>query len=520
MSKTEAPDNPSRWPLPPAALLLLAVTAAVALAWSHVKLLWFDELIELQTDGVGSAREVLRIQRHYPLSLDPALFHLLAHASTRLFGVSAFGMRLPALLGFLLAQLCLYFLVRRIAGRPAGLIALTLPALSGMFFYAAEARPYGLLYGLDAATLLAYQAATRSTHARLPVLVVLALLLAAAGNTHWFGILIAGPLFCAEIVRTAQCKRLDGPLWAGLIAGCCGLALALPLYPAVARYGLHYYNDHTVNLHTLTLCYRVLFVSDLQVGTTAQHLVTAAIVFVALAAIAGTVQNMRRRSIDLPAHEFILLLATCALPLFGFAVALLVTHTMAIRYVFGAGLGFAALLASALAPLLNGRNAQRLLAPVLLLALVSIGIIHIRRERLKSAEILARMQLTPTVRAAVLAAPAVYLQNVFPFAADHWYTADPAVRNRLTLLYSYDQELRLRGRDTNSLTAQNMTHFTGFPTATYESVRARGGHALFIVTPDPWWDWTLDALRNDGAQLRRIGPAFGGEAIDVTFRVK
>ena len=151
--------------------------------------------------------------------------------------------------------------------------------------------------------------------------------------------------------------------------------------------------------------------------------------------------------------------------------------------------------------------------------IAAAGGYHITRERLKSAALLQQMQLLPGVRQAILAAPGgrVYMQNVFPYAADNWYTRDDAVRDRLTLLYSYPQELSLRGRDTNSLTAENMTRFTGFPTATYEAVRARGGHALFILTPDPWWDWTSDALRNDGAHLRILGPAYGGSAVDVTF---
>ncbi len=500
-------------------------TAVVALLWSQRKLLWFDELIELQTDGVGSAFEVLRIQRYSPLSLDPPLFHLVAHASTRVFGVTAFGMRLPALLGFLLAQACLFFFVRRIAGRPAALVAATLPALSGMLLYAAEARPYGLLYGLDAAALLAYQTATRRSSRRLPILLTLTLVVSAAISTHWFGILIAAPLLCAEAVRSMQRKRfgqplLDAPLLASLGTGIvAGLLLVLPFHAAVARYGLHYYNDHTVNLHTLTLCYRVLFISDLQVGAPAQHLLMTAVVLLFLAALTGMWRNVRRGLIDLPANEATLLLATCALPLFGFSIAILVTHTMAIRYVFGAGLGVAAIFTVAVAPWLAGRTARLLLTPALLVLIAAAGGYHITRERLKSAALLQQMQLLPGVRQAILAAPGgrVYMQNVFPYAADNWYTRDDAVRDRLTLLYSYPQELSLRGRDTNSLTAENMTRFTGFPTATYEAVRARGGHALFILTPDPWWDWTSDALRNDGAHLRILGPAYGGSAVDVTF---
>ena len=55
----------------------------------------------LQTDSVSSLRELINIQRNYPISLDPLVFHVLAHACTKIFGPTALALRLPSIFGFL-----------------------------------------------------------------------------------------------------------------------------------------------------------------------------------------------------------------------------------------------------------------------------------------------------------------------------------------------------------------------------------------------------------------------------------
>jgi hypothetical protein len=95
------------------------------------KLLEQDEIFSLQTDRVSSLAEVLRIQKLYPISLEPPPYHVLAHAAMTLLGPTAYALRLPALLGYLLMQFCLYFFVRNlvgtsILGRRAGLVAVLL----------------------------------------------------------------------------------------------------------------------------------------------------------------------------------------------------------------------------------------------------------------------------------------------------------------------------------------------------------------------------------------------------------
>lgn len=149
--------------LPLSAILFFLLTATISLLWSHHKLMSQDEFFVLQTDSIATVSQLIHIQRTTPISLDPLVYHLLAHASMRLFGADAFALRLPSFLGYLLMQVCLFFIVRRVAGERAGVFALAFPALTAALFYSVEGRPYGLLLGLYALTLLSWQAATRRT---------------------------------------------------------------------------------------------------------------------------------------------------------------------------------------------------------------------------------------------------------------------------------------------------------------------------------------------------------------------
>lgn len=513
---TPAPSSRVSAPFPLAAWIVLLATVALALLWSHRKLLWFDELLELQTDGVGSAAQVLRIQRHYPISLDPALFHLLTHVSTRVFGVTSFGMRLPSLLGFLLMQVCLFFFVRRVAGPRAATVALAFPVLGGTLYYAVEARPYGFLLGMYGVVALCYQTATRELPQRRLALAGLALGIACAINAHYFGVLILVPIAFAEGARALARRRLDWPVLAAIVLGASAFAFVLPFHAAVARYGLHYYADGSVTLHTLTLCYRVLFLSDMQFSNATQRIVMAGLLLLCGAVAIGFRRQWRARAIQLSAHEFTFLIVLAALPMFGYVLAVFVTHTMAVRYVFATVFAISTFVAVALGPWVR-RISHGALTLALLAPIAAIGSYHLHREALKTADTLAGLAISPLLRAELLSGDGLILmQDVFPYEQSTYYEPDAALRSHLALLYSYDRELQLRHRDTNALTADNMRNFTGFPVVSYEQLRRLPGVHHFVVY-DGVWDWTLEALRHDGATIRPLGPAFGGEAIAVEF---
>ncbi len=546
-SRTWLSTNLGGLPLP--ALLLLLTTAAVSLLWSHYKLFSQDEFFVLQTDSVATVRQLIHIQRTTPISLDPLVYHLLAHASTRLFGATAFALRLPSLLGYLLMQSCLYLTVRRSNSvgapyadsrtwDPAALFALAFPALTATLFYSAEARPYGLLLGLYALTFLAWQTATRTANAgvtrssqlyhdergaptgqsRTRALTLLTLSVALTLNAHYFGVLLLIPLCAAELFRTVLRRRLDLPVLASIAIGMAAIVFALPFQKPAGEFRQHYYNGGTVSLHAITQSYRALFVDYTRLPLRAQHLIAIAFVVLALTFAIACLQTLRKKTSAPPAAELVFLIVLAALPLFGFLLARFVTHSIEVRYVLGAIIGITILLALTLAPLLDRLPSPAALTVLLFLAIAGTGTLHIRNERHAEAETLATLQLSPALKAAILASPTqrLFFQDMGQFEVASYYLPDPDIRPRLALVYSRENEIRYDAHDTVSLTALHMRAFTGFPILDYETLKRQPGPHIFILFHSGW-DWTDQALAADHARITPSGPALGGDAVSVDF---
>ena len=501
-----------------AALLILLLTAAVAFTWSHVKLLSQDEIFVLQTDSVSSLRELIHIQRNYPISLDPLVFHVLAHACTKIFGPTALALRLPSIFGFLLMQVCIFFATRVIAGARAALIAMAFPALTATLFYAPEARPYGLLLGLYALAFLAWQTATRRSEGRRGFLVVLAVAIALTLNTHYFGILILIPICIAEFARTLLRRRVDIPVVAAILLGMAGIVFALPFQKAAGEFRKHYYNAGAISLRAVSQAYRSLFVNYTTQPLAIQRLEDVLLVVFALGLIVLCALRIRRKTVAMPVGELVFLLALAALPLLGVALAVFVTHSIEVRYVLSAIMAVAIFFAIAVEPWLQRRLSSTTVTAILAFGILLAGTIRIRDEQAKSSQILALLVLPPALKAQLLTMPDghLYIQDMGHFEVASYYEPDPEVRSRIALLYSHDDELRYDRHDTASLTAEHMQHFTAFHIVPYAELKATPGEH-FLVLYHSGWDWTDQALAADHAQVTALGPALDGDAVAAQF---
>jgi 4-amino-4-deoxy-L-arabinose transferase-like glycosyltransferase len=535
-----------------AALILLLLTAAIAFTWSHVKLLSQDEFFVLQTDSVSSVHELIHIQRSFPISLDPLVFHLLAHAAAKVFGPRALALRLPSIFGFLLMQICIFFATRRIAGPRAGLIAMAFPAVTATLFYAPEARPYGLLLGFYALAFLCWQTATRHTTfdlssrpeahragaerpavgpteisnptPRTGALILLALTIALALNTHYFGVLILVPIFLAEVARTLLRRSLDLPMAAAILIGCAGIVFVLPFQHAAGEFRKHYYNAGAISLRAITQAYRSLFVSYTTQPLAVQRLEAVLLSLFAIALILISIRRIRSAEIALPRPELVFLLALVALPLFGVLLAMFVTHSIEVRYVLSAIIAVAIFFAIAVEPLLRGSQLRTRISAQTLTALLAFGIllagfIRIRDEQRQSSAILAQLVLTPALKSQLLSLPDshLYIQDMGHFEVASFYEPDPEVRRRMALLYSRDEELKYDLHDTASLTAEHMQHFTGFTIVPFTQLKsAPGGHMLVLYHSG--WDWTDQALAANKARITPLGSAMGGDVAMIQLQ--
>ncbi len=526
-------------------VVFLCVTAALSLEWSHAKLMNQDEMYQFQTDSVGSLAELIHVQRTCPISLDPLLDHTLSHGAMHVFGANAFALRLPELAGFLLMQVCLFFFVRNIAGDRAGAVAAAFPALTATLYYAAEGRPYGLLLGLYAVTVLSWQLAGRQlsvvsdqlsgkAQSRKLALVGIAAGIAATLNAHYFGILLLAPVGVAEGWRTFERRRIDWPVGCAILVGMAGFLGQRPFMKAAGEFRIHYYNGGGVGLHDITRAYRTLFVDYTQMSMPAQHLWMVVLVVFAAGLVCGCWIVWRdsssppKRSLDgapkaadvvISGAEWMLLLTLAALPFCGYLLARFVTHSIEVRYVLGALVAVSAMVGIAAAPWLKRDAVFNVALVVLGLGMVIGGVVRIRGEQRKTVEKLASLVLPAPAKAALLASAdgRLYVQDMGMFEEDRYYEPDPAVQARMTLVYSADEELRWNRHDTMALTAMHLQQFTKLPVVPYEAVRAEPGVHVFVLR-HTGWDWTDQAFAEDGATVRALGQAMDGDVAAVKFR--
>jgi uncharacterized membrane protein len=495
---------------------ILLITTVLSLAWSHAKLLWKDEFLSFYSDGVATFKQVLLVQLHHPISLDPPTYHLLSHLSMDLIGRNAIALRLPALAGFLLFQLCLFFFVRRLAGNRAAVIAAALPLLTASFRYSAEGRPYGLLLGLYTLSLVCWQGAAQDdTSPRIFHLIGLTLSIALAITSHYFGILILIPVSLGELARILTRKRLDLGVLAALILGLASVALILPFQKALMVYRQHYYIAG-VNFHDISQGYRELFLRYTTWPLSFQKLAAALMVLLALTLVVAGYNRFKRRPATEHAYTWIALTAMALLPLFGYLFGRFVTHTMEVRYVIAALIAFVATLAIVLERRLRNATFYYATLTLILITALILNIRNIQQERHTSNEILASFQLSPQAALALHLNPheLIYLQSLSDFYLDTYYDPDPTLRPRFSLVDGQAQEIRWLAHDTEFVTAENMRTFAPLSITTFADFRTQP-HPLLILHPGSW-QWIDKQLEADHTSETPIGPALGGQLVRLT----
>jgi hypothetical protein len=498
----------------------LLLTAVLSLIWSHARLMWNDEFLSFYSDGVATFKQVILVQLHHPISLDPPTYHLLSHLSMDLIGRNAIALRLPALAGFLLFQLCLFFFVRRLAGTRSAVITMAVPILTASFRYSLEGRPYGLLLGLYALSLLCWQLATTDDNvprSRLLPLAGLTLSIALAITSHYFGVLILIPVSLGELSRTTIRKRLDFGVLIALALGLASVGIILPFKRALMVYRKHYYITG-VNIHDISQGYRELFLRYTTWPIPLQKLAAAIMVVLALTLAYTGYKRFKRRPASEHAYTWVALSAMALLPFFGYLFGRFVTHTMEVRYVIAALIAFAATFGIVLERRLRSNTFYYVTLALILLAAIAINAHSIFQERSASNEILASLQPSPALHAALAADPnaRIYEQSIGNFFVDSFYTPDPTLRSRITLLHNANREVYWLQHDTYSISAMNMQYFTGLPIVDYDQLQHEPGQHLFVQFHDGW-NWTDKAIALEHALVRSLGPSFGGEAVSVQW---
>ena len=503
--------------MPLSAIAFLILTAAVSLLTAHYQFIYGDDRLELWVDNVASIRQLIHIQSSLPLAIDPFFYHGLTFLVVRLFGVNPLALRLPSLLGFLLMQISLFYFVRRIASERAAVFALAFPVFTAVFWYTEQVRPYGLLLGLFGLAMLSWQTAVRREAQRTWALVVLALTIAVAINTHYYGVLLLVPLCAAELVRARQGRRLDIPVLLSMGAGMAGVVFLLPFLKGAAGFRSHYQTE-AVPHQVITQSYNFILLGHSAFSTHTNHLLAIGLALLIVLVLGSCVRQMRSKTLNLPDAEFVFLITLAALPFFGFLLGRFVTHTMEPRYVLGSVIGIAALLAIALAPLLRNRAIGRIALLLLFAAFAFNGITGLRGAPRARQDALASLILSPEVEAAILASPSklLYTQDIDLFGFASLYGPDADMREHMALVYSRDEEMRWNHTDMGSMTVLHLKSFTPYTILPYESLASQPGEHIFVI--EQWgWDWTRKAFAAEHVEVTPVGHAFGCEVVSVRF---
>jgi hypothetical protein len=362
-------------------------------------------------------------------------------------------------------------------------------------------------------------------------LVGLAAAIAATINAHYFGILLLAPVCAAEAWRTLARRKIDWAVCGAIVAGMLGWLGTMPFLQAARAFRGNYYNGGTVGPHDITRAYRSMFVDYTQMSAAAQHAWMAALVVFVAGLAWGCARVWRdstqgnKTALDgapgqrIPAAEWVLMLVLAAMPLLAYVLARVVTHSIEARFALGAMVAIAAMVGVALGPWLRRDAAFHLALVALGVGIVGGGAVRIHAEQQKTAARLASLALPAEAKAALQASAdgRLYVQDMGAFEEDRYYEPDADVKARMTLVYSADEEMRWNRHDTMALTAMHLRQFTCLPVVAYEAVKAAPGEHVFLMQ-HTGWDWTDQAFAGDGATVRVVGKAMGGDVAVVGFK--
>ena len=276
----------------------------------------------------------------------PPPFLLLTHASMTAFGSGVVALRLPAIAGFLLMELCVFRFVSRRTSRLVAFAAMLIPFTTRAANYAIEARGYGLLLGMTGLALVCWQAAGEERGKGVAT-AGLAVSLAAATSFHYFGALIAVPLALGEVVRTVMEKRVNYRIWLAFAAPAVPLAVCAPFLRAGRAYAAH---------HGLLHAEFDYFAFVLRDGHALLLVILMAIAAYGVLRNAGAIEIAEPAQRGFRPHEVAVVFGLFLLPVVTYFLTKGLHLPFANRYVLSAAIAVSLLVAIALAAL-RGRDA-------------------------------------------------------------------------------------------------------------------------------------------------------------------
>lgn len=318
-------DRLGYWLLLPFSIYYFAVTVRFAAG----KLFWYDEIftVRLATlPGLGDIWAALATG----LEQLPPLTHIMVRWSQTSFGMGHVASRLPMIVAFWVMCVCLFVIVARRGSFAAAAVAAMFPLATNAYLYAAEARPYALMLAFGALACVFW---IRGRDGKRWASAGLALALAAAVSSHYYGCLLLLPFGAAQLADTWREKRLHPWRWLAMLAG---ILLPLVVYsPLIASA----WEQAAIQLNPQPRWSAVLGLY----GSLLHWQLTTFVIVMVAGACWSSADYFR------DSGEMSLLSGFAALPMAAGAAGILVTGVLYRQYAVGVVIGFALALGYALA---------------------------------------------------------------------------------------------------------------------------------------------------------------------------
>jgi hypothetical protein len=313
----------------------------------------------------------------------PPPFYYLTHWIIQFFGMSHITVRLTAIVGFWILCVCLYEIVRDLAAPMWGVVAMLFPLCTQIYYYASEARGYGLVAGFTALAMLAWFKVTEYRR-RAVFLSLLAVSLAGAVSSHYYAVLILISLASGELVRTRALGKIDWPVWIAFLFAFLPLVVFLPTILSARGYSAHFW--------AVPLWSEAVFFYSAQLGLAVVPLIgflAAGLVFGfgmrgwrAMKLMSGDIpEDSLHESAPITPWQATALYLLAATPIVALILAKFATHGFAPRYAISSIVG-SAILAAYLLSRMAPRALTAMAAAVLCLLMyaVEVRILHWKFE--------------------------------------------------------------------------------------------------------------------------------------------
>ena len=473
------------------AIVLLAFTAVYflgAVLHARSKPFWFDEIVTIivaKTPDLPTAwRAATEIDAMPPLS------HALAHLFVRWFGVTEVSVRMPAMLGFWIFCLSLFWFTRRRVGIYYALTAMLLPVVTGAYLYAVEARAYGPELAFCGLALLAWQSASENRKRSIAI-PGLAICLAAALLCHYYAALLYIPLCGGELVRITRTRRIDWGMGAALAAGTAPVLWRMATIVGVVKGFTHTWAPPSPE--------QILEFWETGLQQTGTF-VTLWLAMLALAIVADRNAPAPAESApaQVPDHEWMAGVLFLTIPTAAVVGALLVTHMFTFRYALIGLTGFYLLAPMLAAHLLGGRALWGLV--MWMVTVVGLGFATIdipARQNPFDAE--------PILREALRQGPVAVPDGQLFLRM--WQYAPDELKSRLLFLADNEAAVQYMGFDTIDGGMRGLVPWSQIPLVEYRDF-AKPGREFLVYQNALRPGWLLSKVVDDGglAEIQKQSP--------------